>query len=327
MSRNNLNSNNFLLGVVKNSENNSSNKKTSDSLLNHLKVLENESNNVSNKKSSNYPSIETVVNELIQKLENDVFVLNNKIKSFNLEKKAIIDLDKKEINNLKNIIRKLYILILTINKTIKPNRNMSFNNKKSLIENIRKNLESSKGFLKIVDEIMKDNKEEVSEKVNEEDNILSKYISNNNVKISNIFVNHLKKNQEKKEVKEIVNISETNNRNNIFNNKNSNENLIRTLNNNNKNNKNESSLNTNNKNNKNESSLNNTRNSPEINISNNNSSGNKTLNINNSGISNIVFEKNNNKKNKKYDILKKKISNTEITKNEAKESLSKYFLQ
>ena len=314
MSQNNLNSNNFLLGVVKNKENNNSDKKPSDSLLNHLKVLENESikesNSRNNSKSSNYPSIETVVNELIQKLENDVFVLNNKIKSFNTEKKAIIELDKKEIDNLKSIIRKLYILILTINKTIKPNRNMNLNNKKTLIETIRTNLESSKGFLKTVDDIMSENGEQSLLTTNKDERIFSTNISNNNTKISSIFLNHLKKNQEKEEEekKEIIN--------NVFNNKNSNNNSIKTITNNiNGQNLNKSNININGQN----------LNKRNINGNNNGYISNITQKINNSGITNIVFEKE--KKNKKYDILKKKISNTEISKNEAKESLSKYFLQ
>ena len=338
MSSNNLNSNNFLLGVTKNNKNNNN---PSDSLINHLKKLEKEelinNNRILNNKK-NYPSIGIVVNELIEKLENDVYVLNNKIKSFNIEKKTIMDLDKKEINNLKSIIKKLYILILTINKTIK-NKNLSVNNKKSLIEKVRKNIQSSKGFLKIVDEIMQENNDEISD-LKEEN--LSTTFSNNDKKMSDIIVNRFKNKEYNLEDNIRSNITEVNTHSNngifekqanntIFEKNNTNKNTIfenkEQINEEKNNNSYQKKLNE--KTNENNNYLKQNKLNEEISnqeISNNLNYMNevKNSNLNKSNILNII--KNNDKKNKKYNILKKKISNTKMTQNEAKESLEKYFL-
>ena len=98
----NLNSNNFILGVKSEKKNNNI-INPSNTLINHLKNLENttkeviKTNNSNNKNkvnkygniSKNIPieSFSTVVNDLINKLEEKVYRLNSQIKNFNQEKK------------------------------------------------------------------------------------------------------------------------------------------------------------------------------------------------------------------------------------------------
>ena len=198
---NNYNSNNFILGVNpkknmnSNTENTKVNMSPSESLIDHLKRLEKEStekinknnlinNNLSTNKNKGSllttKSLNRVVGELIDKLEKDVYTLNNQIKDFNVEKKEIIDLNTKEINRLKEIIRKMYLLVITINKSIELNHN----NRTTLLEKLRKTIESNKGFLKNVDEIM-------VEEVKNMDYMNLKTEKKNNLKILNI-IDHTK---------------------------------------------------------------------------------------------------------------------------------------
>jgi hypothetical protein len=196
---NNYNSNNFILGVNPkknmnlNNENIRINMSPSESLVDHLKRLEKESTNKINKINKNNfitnknkgsllttKSLNSVVEELIDKLEKDVYTLNNQIKDFNLEKKEIIDLNNKEINRLKEIIRKMYLLVITINKSIE----LKQNNRTTLLEKLRRTIESNKGFLKNVDEIMLD-------EVKNMDYMNFKTEKKNNLKILNI-IDHTK---------------------------------------------------------------------------------------------------------------------------------------
>jgi hypothetical protein len=179
---NSINSDNFMLGVNPNK-----NIKPSNSLLNHLKELEKSNiakiNGTNNKilKINNFPpeSSEKVFTELIDKLEGDVFSLNNQIKNFNKEKKNIIDLSNKEKEKLKEIIRTLYASVLTITKSI----SMNPTNRVDLLERLRKTIQNNKGLLKNIDEIMlKKNTQNMKNIVPYENN-------KNRIKISNIIKN------------------------------------------------------------------------------------------------------------------------------------------
>lgn len=133
---NNINSNNFILGV---SNSNRKVSKPSNSLINHLKNLENDIHNSSNKNNysheieqnpttqnhnqynipKNKPQIKgfkMVVDNIINKLEKEVIDLNNKIKNFNSEKETIMTMSKIEINKLKSIIKKcIYLFKILFN--------------------------------------------------------------------------------------------------------------------------------------------------------------------------------------------------------------------
>jgi hypothetical protein len=187
---NNYNSNNFILGINPTKNINLKNEKNmspSESLINHLKRLEiegtniinnnNNNNSISNKKSLFKKNLNSIVNELIYKLEKNVYTLNNQIKNFNLEKKEIINLNTKEINRLRDIIKKMYLLIITINKSIE----LKYNNRTTLLEKLRKTIESNKGFLKNIDEIMLNNIKN--------DDYMNLKKEKNNLKILNIIDN------------------------------------------------------------------------------------------------------------------------------------------
>ena len=192
-------SNSFLLGI--NTQN--KNVKPSDTLINHLRQLEeannqivennkpiqnnkpkqnnnSEQNNKSGKKiividnTQSKESITKVINDLITKLEYDVYTLNNQIKNFNVEKKAIIDLNSKEIGQLKEIIKTIYMLIVTMSKSIELGKD----NRIEALEKLRKTIQQNTGFKKIIDEVMKNNKRSGS--VNSQNSIKILNILNNN---------------------------------------------------------------------------------------------------------------------------------------------------
>lgn len=195
------NRNNFLLGVRETQN------KPSDILLSHLKNLE-KSNGIFIKKnnSSNIKFSEQVTG-LINKIENRVSTLNEQIELFNKEKKQIIDLDTKEIDKLKEIIRTLYILVITIDKSIELKKNNSI----SLLEKLRTTLTNSPGLLDCIDDIMTKKKNIVKTNNNSSKkiNILNNFNKlstesvdnqqnkpeekrNNNIKKLNSFYNQVK---------------------------------------------------------------------------------------------------------------------------------------
>ena len=198
--KNNHNSNNFILGVDPKKNNTMT---PSESLIDHLKRIEKESNNTikNNENVLTKKSLNNVVNELITKLEKDVYTLNNQIKNYNAEKKAIIELNDKEIDRLKDIIVKMYLLVITINKSIE----LKHNNRTVLLEKLRKTLQSNKGLLSNIDEIM-------SEKYKKTNDTYA----NRKDKISNI-INHVEQIPEKKNTSNVnksnVNKSNVNNGN------------------------------------------------------------------------------------------------------------------
>ena len=187
--QNSINSNNFMLGV---NHSKNRNVKPSNSLLNHLKELEKSNiakiNGNSNKilKVNNKPpeSTEKLFTGLINKLETDVYTLNDKIKNFNKEKKNIIDLNNKEIERLKEIIRTMYALVLTIDKSI----DLGKYNRVNLLEKLRKTIGDNKGLLKNIDEIMsKTNHINTDHFENNENRIkISNIMKNINVKINKV---------------------------------------------------------------------------------------------------------------------------------------------
>ena len=189
----NKNSNNFFMGV------NSTKETPSNSLINHLKKLETSTNKqikINNLTNLSKVSLEVVVDELIDNLEHDVYTLNNKIENFNKQQKKTVDLDTKEINKLKEIIRTLYILVITIGKTVKLNQNK----RSDLLQQLRQTIQSSPGLLGNIDDIMKgqqDMRNDQLEHINILSNIgdVSKGITNNSylkVQELNSFYNKLK---------------------------------------------------------------------------------------------------------------------------------------
>lgn len=318
----NYNSNDFFMGV----DNNYINPKPSNSLITHINNIKNEqqminSQNTNNKNTNNKKSINVVVNEIVQKLENKVYLLNNKIKNFNKEKKNIIELENKEKENLKDIIRKLYMLIVTINKSI----DLKKEDKIMMLEKLRNEISSNEGLKRNIDEIMsnKPSNEVVTTKSNlkvlnivqnvnnnilqsvEEPEKTQKINQNQNknkeqsVFDLNLFYTNLKNNNSRKGVN---NQTKVNNQNKV---------------------NNQTTVNSETKNN---SSIFNFSNTFTPNKSNNRNS----TKSNNQNISQNIYNQtnkiiNNQSKQNKKPIINK-IKNASITNKNAEESLNKYFL-
>jgi molecular chaperone GrpE (heat shock protein) len=100
MNSNKNNSNNFLLGV-------SSNKNNSLEKVNNKNML------------NTYSPVETkkIVFGIIDKLESDIVELNNKIFSLNKEKSNLKNISNKEIEELKQVIKKLYMVLSSLYKS------------------------------------------------------------------------------------------------------------------------------------------------------------------------------------------------------------------
>ena len=285
-----------------------------------------------------------LINEIINKLEKEVVNLNNKIKTYNSEKETISKMSKMEINNLKSIIKKLYKLILDITKSYDPTENgVTKENKIKLLESIRMNISSNKGFLKTIDEIMMNNG---SKNIIEKNNSILKKIT-----ISNISQNNLSNNRnnnssqnmgkvfENSGIKTVSNKIELELSNpELFNkNKNSNENsnlFISSIENN------QNSINTQRSvNNRVNNSVNNTSSNTVNNAVNNTSSNsvnnNKNKNLfsvnenNNQGYTNnnqSATQLSTPEKSRKYEKLVKKIHEKVVNENNAKKKLNEYFL-
>jgi hypothetical protein len=124
---------------------------------------------------SNNIKMKNVVSKIISKLEGNINSLTNKINKFNNEKRELYDISKKEQENFKDIIRKMYILIITIYKSLIVNKD----EKIILLEKLRSTIESNTQFLYNIDKIVKENNKELIA-----NNNLAK---ENNITISNIL--------------------------------------------------------------------------------------------------------------------------------------------
>ena len=158
----NVNSNNFLLGVSPKYQGSSGQSYYSQpSIINHINqvrntiINENQNNNPKKKLNNlNIPnSMRNIVNKLITKLEDDVMTLQNQVSNYNKNKEEIQKISGKEINKLKNIIKKMSILILTIYKSF----DLGQKNRVELLEKLRKTIETNPIFLNDVDKILHNN--------------------------------------------------------------------------------------------------------------------------------------------------------------------------
>jgi len=118
-----------------------------NNLMSQLKKIEmniRNSNNTDSKKSKN------VLLNLIKKMENEIEEVNTKIKNFKQEKKNIVELNSKQINDLKVIVKKLYIVILKIYKSFELNKNQRL----KLLNSIKNNVDKNNGFLKSINKLL-----------------------------------------------------------------------------------------------------------------------------------------------------------------------------
>lgn len=113
-------------------------------------MIEERVNKMENQKNENQQkSFKNILLRVIQKLEDDVDVVSEKIQEFNEEKKSIVEMNQKEIKRLKTLVRKLYKTILTIYESLDVNKNTRV----QLLQRLKQNIESNKNFLQNIQEI------------------------------------------------------------------------------------------------------------------------------------------------------------------------------
>ena len=167
------NKGNYMLGVAPNKNS------PSKTLINQLKQLE--STNLNSLRNNSFlneekKNLKNVLKSIFNKLEHDVYTINNKINNFNLEKKKLNEIHSNELSKLKNIIVKLYSIIVKINEAL----SLKTNEKASLLLQLRKNIENNKNFTSLIDQI-------IGYKNISNINVSSK--SNNNGSLSELFEN------------------------------------------------------------------------------------------------------------------------------------------
>ena len=202
MNSNKQNSNNFLLGV-------SSNKNNSLEKVNNESSFERMNNKMQNNtmKYNNlntYSPLETkkIVFSIIDKLESDIVELNNKIYSLNKEKIDLKNLSNKEVVKLKEVIKKLYMILSSFNKASNKSSNLSKNDRIELLNKLKTTMEENESFLQITNKIIRNDRSfnnKLNKTFNKTFNNTSlgvESLNNNNVSLSNIIAS---KNSESKE--------------------------------------------------------------------------------------------------------------------------------
>ena len=158
MNSNKQNSNNFLLGVS--STKNNSLEKINNEFKNENGEINNRKNKysntiINNMSNSNSP-LETkkLIFGIIDKLENDIIELNNKIYSLNKEKINLKKMSNKEIIELKEVIKKLYMVLSSLYKS----SNLSKNDRIELLNKLQNTIEQNNSFLQITNKIVRNDK-------------------------------------------------------------------------------------------------------------------------------------------------------------------------
>lgn len=177
-----VNDNNFLLGIIKkgnrtqtqsyenrknkknenNNENNNvlieqlmkiqENIRSENPNIHKIKVnsLQNKiNNNGNNQNNTKKGTFKNILLGVITKLEDDVENISKKIENFNEEKKSIVEMDKREIERLKGLTRKLYKTILSIYKSLEVNKNKRI----EILEKLKQNIEHNQNFLQNINEL------------------------------------------------------------------------------------------------------------------------------------------------------------------------------
>jgi hypothetical protein len=231
MNSNKQNSNNFLLGVSSNKNNSLqkvNNNGSYNKVQNNITTTNTYSNIYSPLETNTYSPLETkkIVFGIINKLEKDIVNLNNKINSLNKEKIELKNLSNKEIKTLKEVIKKLYMILSSYYKS--NSLNLSKNDRIALLHKIKNTIEQNDSFMKITNKIIRNDKSFnnelnrtlrhnnmslINESINKNNGLPNNGLSNNglpnnglpnnglpnNVSLSNIIA--LKNSQSKEELK------------------------------------------------------------------------------------------------------------------------------
>ena len=177
MNSNKKNSNNFLLGVSSNKNNSfekinnetmnnsSMNIRINNGMINNQitnNQMKNNTKTYSNNIMKNISKAKTPLNTkkiifgIIDKLEDDIIKINNKINALNKEKVELKDLSNKEIKTLKEVIMKLYT-VLSYN-VLMSSTNLSKNDRIKLLNKLKNTIKENESFMEITNKIVRNNK-------------------------------------------------------------------------------------------------------------------------------------------------------------------------
>ncbi len=185
-SNNDRNNNN-----INNDNNRNSNNRSGNSII----------NKINSAKTPN--DARTIVFGIIDKLEDDIVKLNNKINMLNKEKIDIKHLSDKEIAKLKDVIKKLYMLLSSFYKSMQLSRN----DRIKLLHKVKNTIEQNNSFLLVTNQIIKGN-QEIEELARTTEN-------KNNMSINEILNEKINNSFNKRNIQEVV---ERVNNNRTFNN-------------------------------------------------------------------------------------------------------------
>ena len=180
MNSNKQNSNNFLLGVSS-TKNNSLQKVNNGESYNEVRNNRTTKNITTNIYSNEYSPLETkkIVFGIIDKLEEDIVNLNNKIVSLNKEKIELKNLSNKEIQTLKEVIKKLYMILSSFYNY--KSSNLTKNDRIALLNKLKNTIEENDSFLQITNKIVRNDKSF--------NTVLNSTLRNNNMSMMNESIN------------------------------------------------------------------------------------------------------------------------------------------
>jgi len=115
-----------------------------DKIENTIQEMNQKENQIKNKKD-----LKNMLLHIIGKLEEDVDKVSNRMNHFNEEKKQIVEMNQKEIEKLKSLIRKLYKVILSIYQSFELNRNARI----QLLEKLKQNIQQNTHFIQNINDI------------------------------------------------------------------------------------------------------------------------------------------------------------------------------
>ncbi len=180
----------------------------------NLETEMNVNKNINNKEEKK--KFKNILLSVISKLESDVNKVSNKINSYNEEKKSIVEMNQRDIKRLKNLVKKLYGIILSIYQSLEVNKETRI----ELLNKLKRNIESNRNLLQNINEI-----NEIRGYINERElinNMLQKNMSEEEMKTAEI----VESSPEEDEVQKITifNIINENKNKNMNKNKNKNKN-------------------------------------------------------------------------------------------------------
>ncbi len=154
---------NFIMGVYTKNNTKNNNKKNNHNnvLIEQLLKIQNQiksentntnvvtMENIKVNQPNEKKTFKNILIHVIQKLEDDIDKVSQKINEYNKEKKDIMEMNQREIIRLKKLTKKLYYVIKNIYNSMELNKNQKI----KLLEKLRKNIESNKIFLQNIQSI------------------------------------------------------------------------------------------------------------------------------------------------------------------------------